>query len=41
MRTWLNEAMSGYVEEQLYPGAKESAGHYDAFVESNRIRHGQ
>jgi len=41
MRTWLNEAMSGYVEEQLYPGAKDIAGHYDAFVESARIRHGQ
>lgn len=41
MRTWLNEAMSGYVEEQLYPGAKDIAGHYEAFVESSRIRHGQ
>lgn len=41
MRTWLNEAMSGYVEEQLYPGSKDLEGHYDAFVGSTRIRHGQ
>lgn len=41
MRTWLNEAMSGYIEEQLYPGAKDISGHYDAFSTSSRIRHGQ
>jgi len=41
MRTWLNEAMSGYIEAYLYPNSKEDAGHYDAFVTSNRIRHGQ
>lgn len=41
MRTWLNEAMSGYIEEVLYPGSKELSGHYEAFCESNRIRHGQ
>ncbi len=41
MRSWLNEAMSGYIEEQLYPGAKELSGHYAAFAQSNRIRHGQ
>lgn len=41
VRTWLNEAMSGYFEEALYPGAKENSGHYAAFSNSNRIRHGQ
>lgn len=39
--TWLNEAMSGYVEEMLYPGAKETSGHYEAFAMSDRIRYGQ
>lgn len=39
--TWLNEAMSGYVEEMLYPGAKELSGHYSAFATSDRIRYGQ
>lgn len=39
--TWLNEAMSGYLEEFLYPGAKEQAGHYSAFATSDRIRYGQ
>ncbi len=41
MRTWLNEAMSGYIEEQIYPGTKETSGHYDEFSNSARIRHGQ
>lgn len=41
MRVWLNEAMSGYIEEVLYPGAKIEAGHYESFATSNRIRHGQ
>ncbi len=39
--TWLNEAMSGYIEEKLYPGVKEAEGHYDSFIRSQRIRHGQ
>lgn len=40
--TWFNEAMSGYIEEQLYPGVKEGAsGHLSSFSESNRIRNGQ
>lgn len=39
--TWLNEAMSGYVEEYLFPGVKNDEGHYDAFCHSERIRHGQ
>ncbi len=41
MRTWLNESMSGYVEEHIYPGTKELEGHYDSFADSTRIRHGQ
>lgn len=39
--TWINEAMSGYIEEVIYPGSKDLSGHYDAFAESTRIRHGQ
>jgi len=39
--TWLNEAMSGYIEETLYPGVKEeSSGHLSAFLQSDRIRNG-
>lgn len=41
MHTWLNEAMSGYVEEVLAPGSKETDGHYRAFARSDLIRHGQ
>lgn len=40
-RTWLNEAMSGYIEEALYSGSKETAGHYKSFLESKLIRNGQ
>lgn len=36
---WFNEAMSGYIEEVLYPGIKE--GHFAAFHTSQRIRYGQ
>ena len=39
--TWLNEAMSGYIEEKLYPGIKDNEGHYGALAESSLIRHGQ
>ena len=40
--TWLNEGMSGYAEESLFPGVKaELEGHYEAFVRSSLIRHGQ
>ncbi len=39
--TWLNEAMSGYIEEKLYPGVKLSEGHYGALESSGLIRHGQ
>ncbi len=41
VRTWLNEAMSGYIEEVVYPGSKDISGHYEAFTSSDRIRHGQ
>lgn len=39
--TWINEAMSGYIEEKLYPGVKNTEGHYLAFAYSDLIRHGQ
>ena len=39
---WLNEAMSGYIEEKLYPGVKESgSSHMTAFRYSDLIRNGQ
>lgn len=41
MNTWINEAMSGYIEEKLYPGAKESVGHFSSFNSSDLIRNGQ
>ncbi len=41
MHTWLNEAMSGYIEELIYPGTKESEGHFESFATSDLIRHGQ
>ena len=39
--TWLNEAMSGYVEDYLVEGTQYEAGRYDSWNESKRIRHGQ
>lgn len=36
---WFNEAMSGYIEEALYPGSKESS--FVSFHLSERIRYGQ
>lgn len=39
--TWLNEAMSGYVEEQLYPGSIEMEGKPVSFNTSNMLRNGQ
>ena len=39
--TWINESMSGYIEEKLYPGVKDAEGHYESFVSSDLIRHGQ
>ena len=41
METWLNEAMSAYAEEIVYPGIKE-AGYYNQFMYlSNNFRTGQ
>ncbi len=40
-RTWLNETMSGYIEEELYEGSKDEAGHYRSFNRSDLIRRGQ
>lgn len=41
MATWLNEAMSAYAEEMIYPGIKE-AGYYNQFMYlSNNFRTGQ
>ncbi len=39
--TWINESMSGYIEEKLYPGVKEEEGHLEEFARSEMIRHGQ
>ena len=36
---WFNEAMSGYIEEELYPGSKASS--VESFHLSERIRFGQ
>lgn len=41
MNTWINESMSGYIEEKLYTGSKEEVGHYESFNESDLIRNGQ
>ena len=38
---WLNEAMSGYIEEKLYPGIQEKSGRYEDLSGSGLIRHGQ
>ena len=41
MATWLNESMSAYAEEMVYPGIKE-AGYYNQFMYlSNNYRTGQ
>ena len=40
--TWINEAMSGYIEELLYPGVKAGdGGHLSSFFWSDLIRNGQ
>jgi len=39
--TWINESMSGYVEEMLYPGVQYAAGRMDQYMDSNLIRYGQ
>lgn len=40
---WINEAMSGYIEEVLYPGVKadENGGHLNAFLQGEFVRNGQ
>ncbi len=39
--TWLNESMSGLIEEELYPGVKELEGHLESLSYSYLIRTGQ
>ncbi len=39
--TWLNEAMSGYIEEKLYSGTKEESGHLRDFFNGSTVKHGQ
>ena len=39
--TWLNESMSGYIEESIYPGIQKKNGRYDNLSQSDLIRHGQ
>lgn len=38
---WINEVMSGYIEEYLYPGIQLDSGRYRDYETSNRIRYGQ
>ena len=40
-RTWLNEAMSGYIEQQIFPGGKAQGGQLASINTSDRIRKGQ
>lgn len=40
-RTWMDEAMSGYVEEMIYPGIQYHAGRMDSYMGSDLIRYGQ
>lgn len=37
--TWINEAMSAYIEDYLYPGSK--LGYIDVYNTSSCVRHGQ
>lgn len=39
--TWYNEAMSGFVEEYLYPGIQQENGRYWAMETSDTLRTGQ
>ena len=41
MGTWINESMSGFIEEKIYNGSKAADGHIDSFLDSDRIRNGQ
>ncbi len=39
--SWFNEAMSGFVEEYMYPGIQEYDGRYQALHSSETLRTGQ
>lgn len=39
--TWLDEAMSGYVEEMIFPGKQYEAGRMHSLMDSSLIRNGQ
>lgn len=41
MNTWLNEGFSGYIEDAIYPKAKETSGQIGSFNGSDLIRNGQ
>ena len=41
IKTWLNEAMSAYAEEIIYPGIKEQNGYSSLFYLSDLFRKGQ
>ena len=41
MNTWLNEAMSGYIEDVVYPGVQKENGRYMEYQGSKTIRGGQ
>ncbi|MDO4615963.1 MAG: hypothetical protein Q4B03_00720 [Lachnospiraceae bacterium] len=41
MDTWLNEAMSAYAEDLLYPGSKDREGYNTFFYKSDLYRNGQ
>ncbi len=41
MSTWLNESMSGYVEEQLYSGIQKKDCRYLMYEYSDKVRDGQ
>lgn len=38
--TWLNEAMSGWIEDYIYPGCQDP-GRYNDMADSDRLRYGQ
>ena len=39
--SWLNESLSGFVDENFFPGAKKPMGHFISFEDSYLIRGGQ
>lgn len=40
-RTWINEAMSGYIQEELYPGSQAEVGSLVSLMTSGLVRNGQ